>query len=381
MAHGSARGPSDTRGAIGGSSVERVARDPRSQAAHRRILCAMVARLLELGVALAAVASAGLIAMLLTAPLQPQASLALPTASASARPTAVADPIGLYLSRDPIGAGHCFALELEQRSFPSDTEAGVARALLWGRGMTGCSSRSNEIEEIEAMVSRVPSDDPDGPDGYSITFRIPAGDEGPAVDAEIAVLPPRQPNPDLLQALDVTNPGFGLVLDRVASVDPPLDPLTTPAPTVGGPTGLFLLSGPFTAEGACLAIDLTRDAYPSEPGSPGTATIRWWEAAGDNVDDPAICYSRTGEVQEATATVTAVPDVAPAPVRFHVRFSAPLPGSDVEAIELSIVAAESNRDQLRAEGIVPARSAPLIFDRVDELDPPLASPPSSPASP
>ena len=342
----------------------------------------MGSRLLERSVAVAAIASAGLIGMLLVAPLQPQPSPTLPAASPTARPAEAADPIGLYLSRDPIGDGDCFAVELAERSYPPDAGAeGSAGVLLWSRGMTGCSSRSTELAEVDATVSRVPSDDPDGPDGYSLTFRIPAGDGRPAVDVEIAILPPRQPDPDLLQALDVGNPGTGLVLDRVASVDPPFDPLATPAPTVDGPTGLFLLSGPFTAEGACLAIELTSDAYPSEFGSAGSATIRWWEAAGDDMDDPAICYGRTGDMQEAAATVTAVPDVAPAPVRYHVRFSAPLPGLDVEAIELDILAAESSRDQLRAEGIMPARTAPLIFDAVDELNPPLVPDPSASATP
>ena len=345
----------------------------------------MGARLLELGVALAAVLSAGLIGMLLAAPLQPQPSPSMPPASATARPAAAAEPVGLYLAREAIGAGPCVAVELSERSYPADAEStGAATVLLWTRGVTGCNSRSGEIEEVDATVRRVPSEDPAGPAGYSIEFRIPGGTEGPALDAEIAILPSRQPDPVLLQALDVTNPGFGMVLDRVGSVDPPLDPLSTPVPVAGGPTGVFLLRGPFTAEGACLALELTSDSYPTDTAASGPATIHWWEAAGQDVNDPALCYSRIGEMHEADATVMAITDggdPSAVPTHYVVRFSAPLPGADAQGIEFSIVAETSNRDQLRAVGVVPERPAPLVFDRVDELNPPLTPSPSASVSP
>jgi hypothetical protein len=345
----------------------------------------MGARLLEIGVVIVTVLSAGLLALLLAAPLMPQPSAmneapsSTPLPSASALPEDVLPQMGLFLMRNPFSLGPCLALELEAQSYPvAGGVEGTATVLWWQRGMTGCDGRTGEVETVEARTHVVPdSTDPDGaPIGYTLEFSMPLFDfnlgpmeDEPPVHVSLTILT-RQSTDTVLQAIEeAPGSGQGYVLDRVPAVDPPLNPLPTPVAAAGGPTGLYLLSGPFTV-GACVAIELTSDAYPVDPAAPGTATILWWEHAGSDPDDPTVCYSRVGDIQEAAAVVIA----RGVPAEYAVRFSAPLPGTESDELEFAIVGAASNRDQLQAVRVTPAGTEPMVFDRVDELNPPLASP-------
>jgi hypothetical protein len=56
----------------------------------------------------------------------------------------------------------------------------------------------------------------------------------------------------------------------------------------------------------------------------------------------------------------------------------PAPGDEVE---FAIRAGDSDEDQLQAVRVLPAGTERLAFDRVDELDPPLAPAPSSSPEP
>ena len=356
----------------------------------------MGARLLEIGVVIATALSAGLLALMLVAPLLPQpaaldeAPSSTPLPSASVSPDDDLPKLGLFLMRNPFSLGPCLAIELVPQSYPvAEGTEGTATVMWWQRGMTGCDGRTGEVETVEARTHAVPdSTDPDAaPVGYTLEFSMPLFDfnlgpmeDEPPVHVSLTILT-RQSTDNVLQAVeDAPGSGQGYVLDRVPAVDPPLNPLPTQVPAAGGPTGLYLLRGPFT-EGACLAIELTSDAYPADPAVPGTATILWWEHAGSDPDDPALCFSRIGEMHEAVAVVMAIPDESGLPARYGVRFSAPLAGAENDELELAIVAADSNRDQLQGVRMVPAGTEPLVFDRVDELNPPLAPAPSASPAP
>lgn len=346
-----------------------------------RILCGM--RFLEASVAAATALSIAMLGLLLAAPLlaQPRSEA---TASVTAAPTpsapAALPPIGLYLLRGPFSFGPCLALELTPESYPVAEDAeGIGTVLAWERGMTGCDSRSNEVQAIHASVTRILSEGADpGVVGHAVRFSLPL--DGRASAVEIAILA-SQSTPTLLQALDTRPGSSGLVFDRVPSVDPVLDPLpsATPVPGTGvGPIGLYLLRGPFDSDGHCLAIELTRDAYPPD-GAPGTTTILWWEHAGSDPDDPAVCLSRRGETDEVDGSVIhasgpGVPGGAPE-FSYVVRFSVPASGGDVgDEVEIAILAGRSNEDQLQAVRVLPAGTERLVLDRVDELDPPLVTP-------
>jgi hypothetical protein len=291
--------------------------------------------------------------------------------------------MGLFLMRNAFSFGACLAIELEPRSYPvAEGAEGTATVLWWQRGMTGCDGRTGEVESVEARTHVVPdSTDPSAlPIGYTLEFSLPLFDSfGPIEDeapvrVSLTVLT-RQSTDTVLQAIEeAPGSGQGYVLDRVPAVDPPLNPLPTPEPAAS-PTGLYLLPVPFTSEGACLAIELTSDAYPIDPETPGTARILWWEHAGQEPDDPAVCLSRRGDMHEVDAQVIAVPDGGSAQVIYAVRFPALLPGADAGGdLGFDIDAESSTRDQLHAVRVTPAGTSPLVFDRVDELNPPLASP-------
>lgn len=344
-------------------------------------------RLLEIGVVVAAVLSAGLLAVMLAAPFLPQppavASLPSESPTASATPEASGPPIGLYQMRAAFSFGPCLALELEAQSYPvAEGAEGTATVLWWERGMTGCDSRTGEVETVTARTHVVPdADDAAAPPvGYTVEFAIPAVEAGglredaPPIRASITILA-RQSTAALLQAIEeAPGSGQGYVLDRVPAVDPRLDPLPTPTPVAAGmgPTGLYLLRGPIVADGPCLALELARESYPVHPSGEGGATVRWWEPGGSDPSDPAMCLSRLGEMQEVAATVALVSDSGGAEVGYAVRFAMPLTGGQSSDIEIALDVAASNRDQLQAMLVTPEPTTELGFDRVDELNPPPA---------
>jgi hypothetical protein len=327
---------------------------------------------------------------------QPASGPALPSASARAEPSASTGiglpPIGFYLQRGPVsfGSGPCLAVELTPRSYPlAEGAEGTATVQWWDRGIFDpghpdtCATRAGDLHVIEAPVSRVfEGDDPDGRlIGYEIRFPISLEFEG-RVNFDFTILLKRSTQ-EVLQAV-VTNPQGtgGLVFDRVEEFDPPLASVQ-PAPSSEagtGSIGLYLLEGPLTAEGACLAIELTADSYSEFPGALGVATIRWWEHGASDPDDPAACLSRIGDVHEVTASVGAVVN-GDVPT-YVVRFAAPLPGTDgSEATEFAILADESDHDRLVAVRETTSGTERLLFDRVDALDPPLVPAPSGSTAP
>ncbi|HUF06312.1 MAG TPA: hypothetical protein VMP86_02865 [Candidatus Binatia bacterium] len=191
-------------------------------------------RFLEASVAAATALSIAILGLLLAAPLlaQPRSeAMVSETAVPSATARADLPPIGLYLLRGPFSFGPCLALELMPESYPvADGAEGIATVLTWERGMTGCDSRSNEIEAIDASVARIMSEGAE-PDvvSYAVRVTLPL-DEGAAFAAEISILA-SQSTPTLLQALETSTPGSpGLVFDRVPSVNPVLDPLPSATP-------------------------------------------------------------------------------------------------------------------------------------------------------
>jgi len=205
----------------------------------------MGARLLEIGVAIVTALSAGLLALLLAAPLMPQpaalneAPSSTPLPSAPASPEDVLPPMGLFLMRNPFSLGPCLAIELEAQTYPvAGGSEGTATVLWWQRGMTGCDGRTGEVEMVEARTHAVPdSTDPDAPPvGYTLEFSMPLFDfslgpmeDEPPVHVSLTILT-RQSTDTVLQAIeDAPGSGQGYVLDRVPAVDPPLNPLPTPA--------------------------------------------------------------------------------------------------------------------------------------------------------
>ena len=183
--------------------------------------------LVEAGVVVATVLSIGILALMLAAPFLPRPSTDGPQAARSPAVSATAapvlPPIGTFVSREPLSLGPCFAIKLGPEAYPvaDDAAPGVASVLSWERGMTGCESRSTQVARVEAHVSRLPGNDPDAEAGYSLVFTLP----GMPGTIEVALLPTDSSQPTLLQALDLTTSGSGLVLDRVDEVEPTLNPL------------------------------------------------------------------------------------------------------------------------------------------------------------
>jgi hypothetical protein len=353
--------------------------------ARRRIRCRMRRiNLLEAGVALATLLSLGMLALLLAAPI-----LTRPTAVVAPAPSSTPvhtdspgeeqPPLGLYLLRGAFSFGPCLGMELTPLSYPVGDEAGagVATVFWWQRGMTGCDSRTGDVEEVEATVERLAAEEPSQETlGYAIAFGLPAR-AGAATRVELTILAARSTQ-ELLQAVDTSGAGGqGLVFDRVEVIDPALDPIASPTPIALQPNGLYLLRGPFNAGGGlCLVLELRESAYPPEASATGTAGIRWWERAVAEPSNPAECLSRIGDVHEASASVLAVRDPNGIAIAYSIGFSVPTRASGaMQDIEISILLDESTREQLHAIAIMPEDGRPMVFDRVDSIDPPLAPAP------
>ena len=351
-------------------------------------------RLLHGAVALAVVASTGIIGLLLAAPLIPDPAPSAPPPSATVTtPSASAEPgvppLGLFALRGPTSSGPCLALELQPQSYPvaEDAPDGTATVLWWARGMTGCDTRSGEVTEEAASVTPVQDEDaPDGPPiGYAVRFSMPAGtapaSDAPRVSVELTILA-RQSTQALIQAVE-TLPvsGTGLVFDRVESVDPELVPIPSQTAVSVGPSGTFLLRGRLGADGPCLVLELAEPSYPSDPGGAGEATVRYWEPASADASDPAQCLRRAGEVGQVTASVIRVADgddPGGPPIAYALSFELLSPGdAAVQAVEIHVPLAAATPDTLEATVIAPDGIGPLPFDRVDSIDPPLGPAPSA----
>ena len=342
--------------------------------------------LLEIGVAIAAALSAGVLAVMLASPWLPQSADApLPPPSASApeaSPTPAGDqpPIGLYLLRGPFSFGPCLGLELTAESYPvADDAEGTATVLWWQRGMTGCDARTGEVQEVGASVARELAEDDGHLIGYSVDFVLPLDIESEqTVPAQITILA-AQSTDDLLQALETSEgaSGFGLVLDRVPAIDPALNPLPSTAPEAFMPNGLFLLAGPFGGDGPCLVLELGEASYPADPTVEGSGRVRWWERAVADPDDPAACLRRSGDIHEAEASViVAQRDERDLPAAYAVHLALPLTGGDEpQAVDLLVLVDESTPEQLHAAVVQPSDLPPLVLDRVDSIDPPLVPAP------
>lgn len=195
--------------------------------------------LAEIGVSVAALASAIVLAGMLASPLIPTATPSpLPTpAPATPAPSDVGVPLpmGLYVARDPLSIGPCIAIELSPESYAVVADHGTATVRHWERGMTGCDTRSGDVVEVVAEVTAVvnqggPRDGEIG--GYNVAFLVPLSGgrpDAPMVNAEIAFLLPDVANAPILQAVEGSGSGFGHVLDRATQVAPSLVPIPTPA--------------------------------------------------------------------------------------------------------------------------------------------------------
>jgi hypothetical protein len=194
-------------------------------------------RVLEVAVALAAVASAFLLVGMLASPLVPTATPSpLPTAppvTPAPSDAAIPLPMGLYQARGPLNVGSCFAVELSPESYVAVGDEGSATVYLWDRGMTGCDARTGDIRTVDATVQATLAED--GPSAgeviaYTLSFPI-ALSGGASVPGEVAILLPDRADPQGLQALDVSaEGGGGLVLDRVDAVEPSPHPIPSAAP-------------------------------------------------------------------------------------------------------------------------------------------------------
>ena len=344
------------------------------------ILSVMGSRLLDAGVALAALISAVVLGVMLAAPALPggvsePAPLATPEPSQT--PSADLPPLGLFLLRGPSAFGPCLGLELTPPSYPIGDSAseGVATILWWERGMTGCDSRSNDVAEVEASVLRVARvGAPDETAGYNVAFDLPLGERG-IQRAELTILAQRSTQ-ELLQVVDTSGGGGqGLVFDRVEVIDPAFDPIPTPTPVALEPDGLYLLRGPFATDGPCIVLELSEASYPADR-TMGSVGIRWWERAVADPSDPAECLTRRGDVNETSGTVVAVTDSNGSPIAYTIAFSVPVPVSGaVVEVEISVILDASTQDQLEAAVIRPEGVDQIGFDRVDSIDPPLGTAP------
>lgn len=197
----------------------------------------MFARLTELAVGLGVLASAGILAAMLLAPFLPgpPAPSAAPSPAASGGGTpapsaeAATPPIGTYRLRGTLGFdGTCLGMILDAAAYPVALGAeGSATVLAWQSPIAdtanpaACSTRSGELQREEALVVRVfDEDDPAaGLLGYSVRFHL-RGAGGQEVDMDIVILA-AQSSRDVIQALDMTTTGSGLVFERVAEIEPP----------------------------------------------------------------------------------------------------------------------------------------------------------------
>lgn len=195
----------------------------------------MGSRLGEALVGLGVLASAVILAAMVAVPFLPAGSAATPSESTSASATAAPSgdarlpPLGTYALRGIVGFnGRCLGMELTARAYPVALGAvGEATVYSWQSGIIDpgdpavCTTRVGDLSEIEATVTRIADeDDPDGPPtGYAIRFHLPAGDAG-EVDMEILILA-AQSTQELIQALDMTTSGNGLVFERVPEIAPP----------------------------------------------------------------------------------------------------------------------------------------------------------------
>lgn len=339
--------------------------------------------ILEAGVALATLLSLGMLGLLLAAPILSQPTAELPPApSPTPAPSGIPDealpPLGLYLLRGALSFGPCLGMELTPPSYPVGDGAGtgVATVLWWERGMTGCDTRTGEVEEVEATVERLPvQNDSEETVGYAVAFELPAR-AGAAAQVQVTVLAARSTQ-ELLQAVDTSGVGGqGLVFDRVEAIDPPLDPIPSPTPVALEPSGLYLLRGPLDGDGPCLVLELGEPSYPADPNGIGTASVRWWERAVADPGNPAECLSRSGDVQEVPASVVAIRDSTGTLTVYAISFSVPLLGGGAsENVEIHVVVGDSTREQLRAIAVTPDGGPLMVFDRVDSIDPPLAPAP------
>ena len=185
---------------------------------------------------------------------------------------------------------------------------------------------------------------------------------------EVTILAARSTQ-ELIQA--IAGAGEGLVFDRVEVIDPPLDPLPTPAITALQPNGLYLLRGPFNTDGPCLVLDLDETSYPTDQSAAGAASVRWWERAVADPGNPAECLTRSSDVHEVPASVFAVRDSAGTPIAYTITFTVGAESGAAQEIEINVPVDESNQDQLVATVATPEGVPDLAFDRVDSIDPPL----------
>ena len=341
--------------------------------------------ILEAGVALATLLSLGMLGLLLAAPILPQPTAELPPSPSStpAQPDIAGEelpPLGLYLLRGAFSFGPCLGMELTPPSYPVGDGAGtgVATVFWWERGMTGCDTRTGEVEEVEATVERLPVQDASEETvGYAVAFHLPV-DAGAAAQVQLTILAARSTQ-DLLQVVDTSGVGGqGLVFDRVEAIDPPLDPLPSPAAVALQPIGLYLLRGPLTDDGPCLVLELNQPAYPVDPNATGSARVRWWVRAGADPGNPVECLSRQGDVREVAASVATVRDSDGTAIAYSISFSIPVPVTGpTQDVEISVLIGDSTREQLRAAAGTPADIPEMLFDRVDSIDPPLAPMPSA----
>ena len=342
----------------------------------------MGSRLLAAAVLLGTVLSAVLLGVMLAAPLisQPAAIRPLPAASVRPAPSEVTDelpPLGIYLLRGPYAFGPCLAIELTPPSYPIGQDAGdgLATVSWWQRGVSGCDSRTGEVEEVEATVVRVPREDaPDETVGYAISFDLPARAEV-ATSVELTILAERSTQ-DLLQVVDSGGGGGqGLVFDRVEAIDPLVDPLPSATPVAAlRPIGLYLLQGPLlSADGPCIVLELDESSYPDDSTVPGAATVRWWERGGDDPEDPAACLTRRSEVSEVPASVVTALGPTGAVETYAVTFAVPLTaGAPPDDVEIDVELRISAEDVLRGTVSRPTGPTAVGFDRVDSIDPPPA---------
>lgn len=353
----------------------------------------MTGRVVEGLVALGVLASAGILGWMLVAPFLPEPTGTAPTSTPTPSPvvSAPADteagtpPLGTFKLRGRLGVqGRCLGLELGPQAYPVAAEVeGTATVLAWSSPVAdsanpqACDGRAGDLHALEAAVTAVADeDDRSGPlVGYSLSFRLPSqGGFGPS-DQEIVILL-AQSSAEIIQALDMTTSGGGLVFERVEEIDPPLVAVPSAAPAAALPSALFLLRGPLDGDGPCLVLDT---GPQTDLGAERTGSVRWWQPGNPDLTDAAACLTRIGEVQTGVAEIVLVTvEVGPASAAtsYAIRFS--LPGADGQEQEVVLDAPSDliTADSLTAFDVEADDRRALTFDRVDAIDPPLASPES-----
>ena len=346
------------------------------------ILCTMGSRLLAAAVVIATVLSTGLLGVMLAAPLLSQPTALVPRASETPVPSEVAEelpPLGIYLLRGPSAYGPCLGLELTPLSYPvgEDAGAGTATVSWWQPGISGCDGRTGEVHGLDATVERVPRDDaPNETLGYAVSFSLPLAIDV-ATPVQLTILSARSTQV-LLQVVDsgAGGTGEGLVFDLVDAIDPIDDPIPSP-PAVGAlqPVGLYLLEGPLTDAGPCLVLELVEQSYPPDATTAGSATVRWWDRAIADPDDPVACLSRSGDVHTIAASIVPVTDPDGELTSYHVQFFLPTSGTrEGQVVDMSVEVNRSTVDQLNGAVAGTDGGVPVTLDRVDSIDPPLVTP-------